>query len=68
MSKTVLITGCSSGVGEATAKLFAEQGFNVIATMRAPENNNSLDGIANLIKTKLDLELFSMLIMTSLVI
>ncbi|EKT65056.1 SDR family oxidoreductase [Providencia burhodogranariea] len=56
MPKTVLITGSSSGVGEATAKLFAEQGFNVIATMRAPEKNNRLDGIANLIKTKLDVE------------
>lgn len=36
MKKTMLITGSSSGVGEATAKLFAERGFNVVATMRSP--------------------------------
>lgn len=34
--KTVLITGCSSGFGLATASLFAEQGWNVIATGRTP--------------------------------
>ncbi|OTG87089.1 hypothetical protein B9T31_05650 [Acinetobacter sp. ANC 4558] len=56
MSNTVLITGCSSGVGEATAKLFAAKGFSVIATMRSPEANTSLDGIKNLIKVRLDVE------------
>jgi len=34
--KTVLITGCSSGYGLATARYFHEQGWNVVATMRAP--------------------------------
>ncbi|WP_141331981.1 SDR family oxidoreductase [Myxococcus sp. AB025B] len=34
--KTVLITGCSSGYGEATARYFHDQGWNVIATMRTP--------------------------------
>lgn len=33
---TVLITGCSSGFGLATARLFLERGWNVIATMRTP--------------------------------
>ena len=31
-----LITGCSSGFGEAMALAFAERGFDVIATMRNP--------------------------------
>jgi len=34
--KTVLITGCSSGYGLATARYFHEQGWNVVATMRTP--------------------------------
>ncbi|WP_313617039.1 SDR family oxidoreductase [Agrobacterium sp.] len=36
MTRTVLITGCSSGFGAAAARLFAERGWNVIATMRTP--------------------------------
>ncbi|BAZ51695.1 short-chain dehydrogenase/reductase SDR [Nostoc sp. NIES-4103] len=38
MSKTVLITGASSGIGEATAKYFLQKGWNVAATMRSPIN------------------------------
>ncbi len=34
--KTVLITGCSSGYGLETARHFHAQGWNVVATMRAP--------------------------------
>jgi NAD(P)-dependent dehydrogenase (short-subunit alcohol dehydrogenase family) len=37
MKSTVLITGCSSGFGKATALLFLERGWNVIATMRSPK-------------------------------
>jgi NAD(P)-dependent dehydrogenase (short-subunit alcohol dehydrogenase family) len=37
--KTVLITGCSSGYGLETARLFHARGWNVIATMRAPRED-----------------------------
>jgi NAD(P)-dependent dehydrogenase (short-subunit alcohol dehydrogenase family) len=36
--KTVLITGCSSGYGLETARYFHRQGWNVVATMRAPRD------------------------------
>ncbi|GAA3789622.1 SDR family oxidoreductase [Amycolatopsis tucumanensis] len=34
--KTVLITGSSSGFGKATAELFLDRGWNVVATARRP--------------------------------
>jgi len=37
--KTVLITGCSSGYGLATARYFHTQGWNVVATMRTPRED-----------------------------
>jgi NAD(P)-dependent dehydrogenase (short-subunit alcohol dehydrogenase family) len=35
--KTIMITGCSSGYGLETARLFHRQGWHVIATMRTPD-------------------------------
>ncbi len=35
--QTIMITGCSSGFGLETARYFLEQGWKVIATMRAPQ-------------------------------
>jgi len=42
MSKTVFITGATSGFGKATAELFAENGDNVIITGRRQERLNTL--------------------------
>ncbi|MGM9483283.1 SDR family oxidoreductase [Roseateles sp. NT4] len=37
--KTVLITGCSSGFGLETARLFLDRGWQVVATMRQPNDD-----------------------------
>lgn len=54
MNKTILITGSSSGIGKATAKLFNQHGWNVIATMRTPENETDLVNLKNVLVVKLD--------------
>jgi len=42
MSKTIFITGASSGLGKAAAKLFVSKGWYVIATMRSPDRETEL--------------------------
>lgn len=54
MSKTIFITGASSGLGKASALLFAKKGWNVIATMRKPENEVELKAIENITLLQLD--------------
>ncbi len=54
MTKTIFITGASSGLGKAAAILFANKGWKVIATMRKPENEADLSQIANIRVLPLD--------------
>jgi NAD(P)-dependent dehydrogenase (short-subunit alcohol dehydrogenase family) len=54
MTKTVLITGASTGIGLATAKLFQQQGWNVVATMRCPDRDTELSSLPNLLCLALD--------------
>lgn len=54
MQKTIFITGASSGLGKATAKLFHSKGWQVIATMRNPEKETELTQLANVILLPLD--------------
>lgn len=51
--ETVLITGCSSGIGRATAERFHEEGWEVYATAR---NTDDTEGLAERGMTTLELD------------
>ena len=52
--KTILITGASSGIGQATALHFLGQGWNVIATMRNPDAAGEMRDHPNALVVALD--------------
>ena len=52
--KTIVITGASSGIGKATAKYFANQGWQVAATMHNPAQETELTALENVKLLQLD--------------
>jgi NAD(P)-dependent dehydrogenase (short-subunit alcohol dehydrogenase family) len=55
--KTIVITGASSGIGKATARLFLDRGWNVVATMRDPAAEKDLKEGARLKLVALDVQI-----------
>lgn len=53
-TKVILITGVSSGIGQAAAELFAQRGWQVIGTMRNVEQHQQLLATPNIVLKKLD--------------
>lgn len=54
MSKTIFITGSSTGLGRATALLFASRGWKVIATLRNPAKETELGQVPGITLLPLD--------------
>lgn len=52
--KAVLITGASSGIGYATAQRFQKKGWNVVATMRNPDDAKGLASLPGVLVLRLD--------------
>lgn len=56
--KTIFITGASTGLGKATAQLFQNNEWKVIATMRNPEAASDLAALENVTVLPLDVTNF----------
>jgi NAD(P)-dependent dehydrogenase (short-subunit alcohol dehydrogenase family) len=54
MSRTAFITGASTGIGRATAQHFHAEGWNVVATMRSPQDGADLAALPRVLVTRLD--------------
>jgi NAD(P)-dependent dehydrogenase (short-subunit alcohol dehydrogenase family) len=54
MPQTIFITGSSTGLGRATAMLFAQKDWNVIATMRHPDRETVLASVPGVTLMELD--------------
>lgn len=53
-NRAIFITGSSTGLGRATAKLFASHGWRVVATMRKPEADTELKSVPNVTLLRCD--------------
>ena len=54
MNRTIFITGASGGIGRTTAHHFHARGWNVVATMRAPDKAAELADMDRVLVTRLD--------------
>ena len=52
MTRTVVITGTTTGLGRATVEKFTDEGWNVVATVRKPADMSIYDDQPN-VKTGL---------------
>jgi NAD(P)-dependent dehydrogenase (short-subunit alcohol dehydrogenase family) len=54
MNKTVLITGATSGIGQAATETFASRGYTVFATYRSTAQREELGAIDNVVPVQMD--------------
>ncbi len=54
MTRTALITGTSTGFGRLAAQRFQREGWNVVATMRAPDRESELGRLDRVLVARLD--------------
>lgn len=54
MSKVILITGASSGIGKETVRLFQSKEWKVAATMRSPDKEEELKNVVDVELVTLD--------------
>jgi NAD(P)-dependent dehydrogenase (short-subunit alcohol dehydrogenase family) len=53
---TILITGVTTGIGRATAELYAQKGWRVIGTARSPERMADVEWPGEVVVEQLDLD------------
>lgn len=56
MTRTVVITGTATGMGKATVEKFAREGWNVVATVRKPEDLSVHGGVPGVRTLQLDVD------------